>query len=120
MNAWHHRHEIQVPAQRYWIRPERLAISSRLAKLIKSQRFMTLWRLYVYETLLERLPQHFEHIASELDEFIEVENTVVRQRPLRPQRHLASSDQSHLRDRWVRGATWAHEHGCGGIREDPR
>jgi hypothetical protein len=50
---------------RYWTRPARLAVSSRLAKLIKSLRFMTCGRLYVYDTLLERLAYNLKHIAFE-------------------------------------------------------
>jgi hypothetical protein len=45
-----------------WTPPERLAVSSRLAKLIKSLRFMTCGRLYLYDTLLERLAYDLEHM----------------------------------------------------------
>jgi hypothetical protein len=41
----------------YWARPEWLAVSSRFTNLAKSQKFMTLWRLYSCETLLEGLAQ---------------------------------------------------------------
>jgi hypothetical protein len=47
----------------YLARAERLAISSRLAKLTKSLRVMTLWRLYVYETLLERRGQDLQDVG---------------------------------------------------------
>jgi hypothetical protein len=65
---------------RYWTRPARLAVSSRLAKLIKSLRFMTCMRLYVYDTLLERLPQDLQDMAAELGEFIQEEDAIVGQR----------------------------------------
>jgi hypothetical protein len=48
----------------YGIRPERLALSSLRAKLSKSFRFMTLWRLYSDDTLLQRLAQDLEHMAA--------------------------------------------------------
>jgi hypothetical protein len=38
--------------------------------LTKSQTLMTLWRLYVYETLLKRLPQHLEDVAAERRQLI--------------------------------------------------
>jgi hypothetical protein len=41
-----------------------------------------LWRLYLYETLLERLAQHFEGIPLELRQLIQQEETVVGQRHL--------------------------------------
>jgi hypothetical protein len=104
----------------YRARTASLTAMTHRANATKMLRFSTPARLYLCDTLLERLAQHFEHMAAELEEFIEVENTVARQRPLSPQRHLASSDQPHLRDCWVRGTTRAHERGCGGIREDPR
>lgn len=46
----------------YWARPEWLAVSSRFANLTKSQRFMTLWRLYSYETLLEGVMENFQNV----------------------------------------------------------
>jgi hypothetical protein len=60
--------------------------------------------LYACDTLLERLAQDLEHMTAKLGPFIQEAHAMVRQRPLSPQRHLASSDQRHLRDRWVRGA----------------
>ena len=74
---------------RYWTRPARLAVSSQLAKLIKSLRFMTCGRLYVYDTLLERLAQDLEHMTAKLGQFIQEEHAVVRQRYLARQWHQA-------------------------------
>jgi hypothetical protein len=41
---------------------------------------MTLWRLYLYEALLERLPQDLEHLTAELGLFIQGEYAIVGQR----------------------------------------
>jgi hypothetical protein len=49
---------------RYNPRPVRLAVSSRFAKLSKSLRVMTLWRLSVDETLLERWPPDLQDVAA--------------------------------------------------------
>jgi hypothetical protein len=96
----------------YWTRVEWLAVISRWAKLATSHRCMTCGRLYSYDTLLERLPQHFEHMAAELGQFIQQEDAVVRQRHLARHRDLTTPDQPHIRDGVVRGAT--------GARRDPR
>jgi hypothetical protein len=50
----------------YWTRAERFSISSQLAKLTTSHRFITPWRLYSYETLLHPLAPHFQDVASGL------------------------------------------------------
>ena len=63
----------------YGIRPERLAVSSRSAKSARSLTLRTLWRLYVYETLLQGLAQDLQDVAAELRPCIQKENTVVRQ-----------------------------------------
>jgi hypothetical protein len=86
------------------VRPELLTVSSRLAKLRKSIKIMTLWRLYSYETLLEGLAQDFQDVAAELGEFIQKEIPVVRQGHLSWQWHLAAPDQPHIGDRVMRGA----------------
>jgi hypothetical protein len=62
----------------YRPRPERLAVSSLRAKLAKSLRFMMLWRLYSYDTLLERLAQHLQDMTAALRPFIQKEHVVVR------------------------------------------
>jgi hypothetical protein len=54
----------------YDTRPAPLTVSSQLAKLTKSQRFMTLWRLYVYDTLLKRLTQDLQDMAAALRQLI--------------------------------------------------
>jgi hypothetical protein len=94
-------------------RPERLAVSSRFAKLRKSLRFKTLWRLYVDESLLEGLAQHLQDVAAELRQFIQEEDAVVCQRPLARHRDLASPDQPHIGDGVMGGTKWARGDECG-------
>ena len=40
---------------------------------------MTCWRLYLYETILQRLTQHFQHMASEFRQFIQKEHAAMSQ-----------------------------------------
>src|SRR5262245_27793081 len=54
--------------------------------------------LYVYETLLERLPQDLQDMAAALGQFIQAAHAVVGQRHLARQRHLAAADEPHIRD----------------------
>jgi hypothetical protein len=54
----------------YGTRPNRASVSSRLAKLPKSQTLMTLWRLYSYDTLLEGLAPDLQDVAAELRQLI--------------------------------------------------
>jgi hypothetical protein len=63
----------------YWTWPELLMVSSLMAKLTKSLRFRTLWRLYSDETLLERLAQDLEDMAAELGPCIQEEHAMVGQ-----------------------------------------
>jgi RecJ-like exonuclease len=57
---------------------------------------MTLARLYVRDTILERLAQHLQDVAAELRQFIQKEHAVVRRRHLARQRHVAAADQPHI------------------------
>jgi hypothetical protein len=82
----------------YWTRAEWLVVTSRFAKLRKSLRVMTLWRLYAYETLLEGLAQHLQDMAAKLRQFIQPEHAMMCQRQLARQRHLAALDQPRIRD----------------------
>jgi hypothetical protein len=61
--------------------------------------------LYVYETLLQRLPPHFQDVAAELWSFIQQEHPMVRQRHVARPRHLAAPDPPHIGERVRRGAT---------------
>jgi hypothetical protein len=65
---------------------------------------MTCQRLYAYDTLLERLAQDLQDVATELRQFIQKEHLMVRQRHLAGQRHLSPTDPAHIGDRVVRGA----------------
>jgi hypothetical protein len=58
-----------------------------------------------WDPLPERLPQHFEHMPSELGEFIEEEDTMMGQRHLARHGHLAAADQPHVDNGVVGGAT---------------
>jgi hypothetical protein len=89
----------------YETRPERLAVSSLRAKPARSLELRTLWRLYSYETLLERLPQDLEPMACERRELIEEEDAMRRQRHLPRHGDLAPTDHADVRDGVVRGAT---------------
>jgi hypothetical protein len=51
---------------RYWALPYSLEIISRAAKASKEWRSRTSAKLYIYDTLLERLPQDFQDMASKL------------------------------------------------------
>jgi hypothetical protein len=81
---------------RYDTRPELLAVSSRLAKPIISLKFRMLWRLYLYDPLLQRLAQDLEAMSFELGEFIGEEDAMVGQRHLARHGHLAAADQPHI------------------------
>jgi hypothetical protein len=91
----------------YWMGAKRLSVRSRWAKPKKSLKEMTLWRLYLYDTLIEGLAQHLEEVAAELRPFIQKQHPVVRQRHLAWHWHLAASDQPHLGDGVMRGTTRA-------------
>jgi hypothetical protein len=49
-------------------------------------------------SFLERLAQGLEDMAAELGEFIQEEHAVVRQRHVPRRRHLAATDQPHIRN----------------------
>jgi hypothetical protein len=53
---------------------------SRAADATKELRFRTPAKLYIYETLLERLAQDLEHMTAKLGPFIQEEDAVVGQR----------------------------------------
>jgi hypothetical protein len=76
---------------------------SRVANAAKTWRSRTPARLYLYKTLLERLTQHLQDVPPELWQLIQNEHTVIRQRYLPRQRHMAPTDQPHVRDRIRRG-----------------
>ena len=77
----------------YYARPKSLTAIIRLADSAKARRFKTPARLYSYETVLERLPQHLQDMASELGQFIQEKHAVVHQRHLAGHRYVAAADQ---------------------------
>ena len=52
--------------------------------------------------ILQRLPQHFEHAASEFGQLVEEQHSVVRQRHLARLGRLSAADQRHLRSHVMR------------------
>jgi hypothetical protein len=91
----------------YRVRPEYLIVITRRAKPAKLLESRTSARLYLCDTLLERLPQDLQDVAAELGPFIQEEHPVVSQRDLARHRHVPPADQSRVRDGVVRGAKWA-------------
>jgi hypothetical protein len=68
--------------------PEPPKFVSRAAKVAKTLKLRTPARLYVYDAVLERLPQDLQDMAAELGQFIQEAHPVVRQRHLARHRHL--------------------------------
>jgi hypothetical protein len=66
------------------------------ANAASDARSTTCGRLYVYDTLLQRLAQHLEHVAVELGQFIQEEHAVMGQRHLPRRRDLAAPDQPRV------------------------
>jgi hypothetical protein len=75
-----------------------VAIITFSANVAKRQSFTTPANLYLYETILQRLPQHLQHIAAELGPFIQEEHAMVGQRHVARHRHLAPADQARIRE----------------------
>jgi hypothetical protein len=62
---------------------------SRAAKAAKALRFRTCAKLYVEDTILERLAQDLQDMAAARRPCIQQQNAAVRQRHVARQRHLA-------------------------------
>jgi hypothetical protein len=56
---------------------EPLAVISRMAMSAKALRFITRARSYVYDAVLQRLPQDLQDMAAELGEFIQKAHAMV-------------------------------------------
>src|SRR5262247_3785647 len=95
--------------------PESLRVMTCAAKIARTLRFVMLSRLYVEDTLLERLPQDLQHMPAKLRQLIQEEHAIVRQRHLARPRHLAPADQPAIGDGVMRGATRADRHQCGAV-----
>jgi hypothetical protein len=101
-----------------------LTVFTRAANAVNATRSMRSGRLHVCEALLERLPQHFEHVPLELGKLIKQEHTMMGQRHLARHGHLAA-DQRHvgnglvgrtIRPRGDKGGTRPGETGDAEIR----
>src|SRR5262245_60782978 len=79
-------------------------VVSRAAKVAKPLKSSTPAKLYVYETLLQGLAQHLQDMAAALRQLIQEQHAVVGQRHLARHRHVAPTDQLHIRDRLMCGA----------------
>ena len=74
---------------------------------------MTCGRLYLENTLLERLAPHVEDMPAELRELIQQEDAMVGQRHLPWHRHLPAADHAHLGNGLVEAAEGARrDDGC--------
>jgi hypothetical protein len=69
-----------------------------------------LWRLYLYETLLEGLAQDLEDMTAALGPFIENEHAVVGQRHLARHGHVAAADPPGVGNRVMGRAARAGRH----------
>jgi hypothetical protein len=69
---------VTVVVRGYRTLPAPLTAMIRLANSAKALRSRTAVRLYVYDTLLERLAQDLEHLTAELGPFIHAEDAVVK------------------------------------------
>jgi hypothetical protein len=80
----------------YHAPPDSPEILNRAAKAAKALRSKTCGRLFLNDTLLERLAQHLEDVATELRPFIQKGNPMVCQRHVTRQRDLTVADQPHV------------------------
>jgi hypothetical protein len=64
-------------------------------------------KLYVSDTLLQRLAQDIEEMAAALRQFVQAGHAVVRQRPLARRGEVPAADPPHSRNRLRRVATRA-------------
>jgi hypothetical protein len=77
-------------------------------------------KLYVYETLLQRLAPDLQDMAAALGPFIQEAHAMVGQRPLARHRHVAAADQSCIREGLVGGAIRAGRDQQGAPRKLPK
>jgi hypothetical protein len=95
---------VMVVMEGYGARPVRVTVTSFRSKVAKSLRFRTCGRLYVVNTLLERLAQPFEDMPLALRPFIQKQDPVVGPRHLPRHRHRPAADQAGSRDGVMGGA----------------
>ena len=89
---------VTVLVDGYWPQTEPLMLSSRTAKVARRLRFRTPAKLYVDETILERLAQDLQDMAAELGPCIQEEHAIVGQGHFARHRHVAPADQPDIRD----------------------
>ena len=90
----------------YWAWPASLTLITRRAKSAKLLRSRTLWRLYVEDSLLERLPQDLKDMAAALGPCSLEVHAMVGQQHVARHRHGAPADQPHIRNGVVGRAKW--------------
>jgi hypothetical protein len=56
--------------------PAILAVIRRIAESAKALSFRTLTRLHLEDTMVERLPQHLQHMVFELRQIVEEQDTI--------------------------------------------
>jgi hypothetical protein len=91
----------------YWALSSSLEIISCAAKAAKELRSRTSAKIYVYQTLLERLAQDLQDMAAALGPCIQEAHAVVGQRHLAGHRHVTTADQPRIRNGLVGRATRA-------------
>jgi hypothetical protein len=90
--------------------PPRLTATTRRANSAKIWRSRTPARLYLYDTILQRLAQGFEDMAAELRQFIQDEHPVLREGHLTRYRPVAAADQPPVREGVMGGPKGAGGH----------
>jgi hypothetical protein len=78
--------------------PESLTAVIHMPNSTKVLRARTPARLYIRDTLLERLAPGLEDMAAAFGDFIQAAHAMVCQRHVPRRRHLAAADQPHIRD----------------------
>jgi hypothetical protein len=78
--------------------------------MASSEKSRTPAKLYVYETILERLAQDLQDMAAKLGPFIQEEHAVVGQRHLAGHGDVAPTGQPRIRNGVRQGPTRAHGH----------
>jgi hypothetical protein len=74
--------------------------------------------LYAYDTRLARLAQDLKDMAAEPGQFIHEAHAMVGQGHVARHRHVAPTDQAHIRDRMMGGATRASRHQRGAVARE--
>jgi hypothetical protein len=75
-----------------------LTAMTRRDNSAKELRSRTPAKLYVYDTLLERLAQDLEDMAAEFGPFIQERHAIVGQRHVARHRHMAPANHPRVRD----------------------